>query len=261
MNPPWIAIWRRVGPGVRPEVDAARSRAAALGFFALQHYTSKLGLSCGVGAGRPKRKFWSGDGNPNWVVGFHLVRPAKSPIDAGLLPAFPRGCCGLPRGRNRRRMSPQQTDPLLHRRLLTEPAFVLCRLGHGGTPPWRRNFIKKRKGADQLLLISVGCLCRTSGRGRLRRTLLHRPGRAGLAALRSGWRGRCGRRGNSVDCRGIRARRRRPQRLGEDRRIDDAHIELEAGRRQQLCNRSLQRQSRLHRVGAGCYPESVAPKM
>jgi hypothetical protein len=36
---------------------------------------------------------------------------------------------------------------------------------------------------------------------------------------------------------------------------------LEAGRRQQLCNRSLQRQSRLHRVGAGCYPESVAPKI
>src|SRR5215472_2803009 len=148
MDPPWTAIWGRVGPGVRSEVDAARSTAAAIGFFALQHYTPEPGLSCGAGTGGSKRKFWSGDGNPRRVVGFLSTRPVKSPIDAGFLPAFPRGCCGLPRGRNRRRMSPQQTDPLLHRRLLTEPAFVLCRLGHGGTHPGHRHFIKKAKGAD-----------------------------------------------------------------------------------------------------------------
>ena len=109
-----------------------------------------------VGTGRSKRKIWSGDRNPRGAAGFLSTRPAKSPINAGLLPAFARGCCGLPRGRNRRRMSPQQTDPLLHRRLLTEPAFVLCRLGHGETRPGHRDFIKNRKGADQLRLIGIG---------------------------------------------------------------------------------------------------------
>ena len=89
---------------------------AAIGFVALQYYTAETVPSCGSPSVRPfgqENKFGALLELPAGCE-VPLLSPVNSPIVAGLPRGAFHGCCGLPRDRNRCRMSPQQPDPTLH---------------------------------------------------------------------------------------------------------------------------------------------------
>ena len=102
MDPPWTAIWGRVGPGVRSEVDAARSTAAAIAFFALQHYTAKPGRSCGSALAGRREKSGLAIGTPAGLPGsFQRDRPSprltpgSSPPSRGDVAVSPGAAIGV----------------------------------------------------------------------------------------------------------------------------------------------------------------------